>query len=157
MVGLVAALQWPGQNWWWGKTVPVLCCWCAHYQQAHVTTKTQSEPSVVAWIVGGLLCFIGDTIDIYFHLKQKKGNDLNGAFSGFWPCACIPCCVDSMQQVWIQASFLILSLNLFQISSIYILLILALTSTCILWGGSTTSFPLNQFFLLDSLKNFTQF
>lgn len=48
---------------------------CPHCQ-AHVTTKTQSEPSVVAWIVGGLLCFIG-----------------------FWPCACIPCCVDSMQQV----------------------------------------------------------
>ena len=89
--------------------------------------------------------------------EAKEGNDMNGAFLGFWPCACIPCCVDSMQQVWIQASFLILSLNLFQISSIYILLILALTSTCILWGGSTTSFPLNQFFLLDSLKNFTQF
>jgi len=48
---------------------------CPHCQ-AHVTTKTQSEPSVVAWIVGGLLCFVG-----------------------FWPCACIPCCVDSMQQV----------------------------------------------------------
>jgi len=48
---------------------------CPHCQ-AHVTTKTQSEPSAMAWIVGGLLCFIG-----------------------FWPCACIPCCVDSMQQV----------------------------------------------------------
>jgi len=48
---------------------------CPHCQ-AHVTTKTQSEPSAVAWIVGGLLCFIG-----------------------LWPCACIPCCVDSMQQV----------------------------------------------------------
>jgi len=44
--------------------------------QAHVTTKTDSEPSVVAWIVGGLLCLVG-----------------------FWPCSCIPCCVDSMQQV----------------------------------------------------------
>ena len=31
---------------------------CPHCQ-AHVTTKTQSEPSVVAWIVGGLLCFVG--------------------------------------------------------------------------------------------------
>jgi len=48
---------------------------CPHCQ-AHVTTKTSSEPSVVAWIVGGLLCFVG-----------------------LWPCACIPCCVDSMQQV----------------------------------------------------------
>jgi len=48
---------------------------CPHCQ-AHVTTKTDSEPSVVAWIVGGLLCLVG-----------------------FWPCSCIPCCVDSMQQV----------------------------------------------------------
>jgi len=48
---------------------------CPHCQ-AHITTKTQSEPSVVAWIVGGLLCVFG-----------------------CWPCACIPCCVDSMQQV----------------------------------------------------------
>jgi len=48
---------------------------CPHCQ-AHITTRTQSEPSVVAWIVGGLLCLIG-----------------------FWCCACIPCCVDSMQQV----------------------------------------------------------
>jgi len=48
---------------------------CPHCQ-AHITTKTQSEPSVVAWIVGGLLCIVG-----------------------CWPFACIPCCVDSMQQV----------------------------------------------------------
>ena len=30
-----------------------------YIDQAHVTTKTQSEPSVTAWIVGGLLCFVG--------------------------------------------------------------------------------------------------
>jgi len=48
---------------------------CPHCQ-AQITTHTVSEPSALAWIVGGVLCLVG-----------------------LWPCACVPCCVDSMQQV----------------------------------------------------------
>jgi len=48
---------------------------CPHCQ-ASVTTHTVSEPSALAWIVGGVLCLVG-----------------------LWPCSCIPCCIDSMQQV----------------------------------------------------------
>ena len=49
---------------------------CINFDQAHVTTKTQSEPSVVAWIVGGLLCLVGDTIvDNYLHIMTEKAND----------------------------------------------------------------------------------
>jgi len=48
---------------------------CPHCQ-ASITTHTVSEPSAMAWIVGGVLCLVG-----------------------LWPCACVPCCIDSMQQV----------------------------------------------------------
>jgi len=48
---------------------------CPHCQK-NITTKTSSEPSALAWIIGGVLCF-----------------------TFLWPCACIPCCVDSLQQV----------------------------------------------------------
>ena len=44
---------------------------CINYHQAHVTTKTQSEPSVVAWIVGGLLCLVGAPIDNYLHMLTE--------------------------------------------------------------------------------------
>jgi len=48
---------------------------CPNCQQ-NITTTTDSEPSALAWVVGAVLCLVG-----------------------LWPCACIPCCVDSMQQV----------------------------------------------------------
>jgi len=54
------------------RAVQMVCPHC----QASITTHTVSEPSALAWILGGLICFVG-----------------------FWPCACIPCCVDSLQQV----------------------------------------------------------
>ena len=54
------------------RPVTMVCPNC----QNNVTTKTVSEPSALAWIIGGVLCFMG-----------------------FWPCACIPCCVSSLDQV----------------------------------------------------------
>ena len=48
---------------------------CPHCQK-NITTKTASEPSALAWIIGGVLCF-----------------------TFLWPCACIPCCIDSLNQV----------------------------------------------------------
>ena len=48
---------------------------CPHCQ-ASITTKTEEEASAMAWILCGVCCFFG-----------------------FWPCACIPFCVDSLQAV----------------------------------------------------------
>ena len=48
---------------------------CPHCQST-VTTKTKEETSALAWIVCGACCLFG-----------------------FWPCACIPFCIDSMQAV----------------------------------------------------------
>eukprot|EP00092_Neocalanus_flemingeri_P021625 GFUD01023455.1.p1 GENE.GFUD01023455.1~~GFUD01023455.1.p1 ORF type:complete len:183 (+),score=58.91 GFUD01023455.1:343-891(+) len=48
---------------------------CPHCQK-NITTRTSSEPGALAWIIGGVLCFVG-----------------------LWPCACIPCCIDSLNQV----------------------------------------------------------
>merc|ERR1711879_963788 len=44
---------------------------CPHCQ-AHVRTRTESEPGPLAWILGGILCVVGLPF-----------------------CACIPCCIDS--------------------------------------------------------------
>jgi len=54
------------------RAVQMVCPHC----QASITTKTVSEPSALAWIIGGVLCLVS-----------------------LWPCACIPCCIDSLQQV----------------------------------------------------------
>ena len=48
---------------------------CPHCQ-ASITTKTEEEASAMAWILCGACCLFG-----------------------FWPCACIPFCVDSLQAV----------------------------------------------------------
>ena len=48
---------------------------CPHCQK-NITTRTDSEASALAWIIGGVLCLLA-----------------------LWPCACIPCCIDSLQQV----------------------------------------------------------
>ena len=45
--------------------------------QKNITTRTSSEPSTTAWIIGLVLCVIGCV-----------------------PCCIIPCCMDSMQTVW---------------------------------------------------------
>jgi len=44
--------------------------------QSQIRTKTESEPGPLAWILAGVLCVVG-----------------------FWPCACIPCCIDSLNSV----------------------------------------------------------
>merc|ERR1712133_322418 len=54
------------------RAVTMVCPHC----QNNITTRTSSEPSALAWIIGGVLCFVGA-----------------------WPCACIPCCIDSLNQV----------------------------------------------------------
>merc|ERR1712013_802463 len=56
------------------RAVTMVCPHC----QNNITTRTSSEPSALAWIIGGVLCFVGA-----------------------WPCACIPCCIDSLNQVCI--------------------------------------------------------
>ena len=48
---------------------------CPHCQ-CQIQTSIRSEPGLLAWIFGGFLCLIG-----------------------FWPCACIPCCIDDFNQV----------------------------------------------------------
>jgi len=48
---------------------------CPHCQK-NITTRTNSEPSALAWIIGGVMCFVGLGL-----------------------CACIPCCIDSLNQV----------------------------------------------------------
>jgi len=48
---------------------------CPHCQ-AHVRTRTESEPGPLAWILGGILCVVGLPF-----------------------CACIPCCIDSFNTV----------------------------------------------------------
>jgi len=48
---------------------------CPHCQ-SQIQTSIRSEPGPMAWIVGGILCFFG-----------------------FWCCACIPCCIDDLNQV----------------------------------------------------------
>lgn len=54
------------------RAVTMVCPHC----QNNITTRTSSEPSALAWIIGGVLCFVG-----------------------LWPCACVPCCIDSLNQV----------------------------------------------------------
>merc|ERR1719500_882459 len=51
---------------------------CSRCQKS-ITTRTNTEPSTMAWIIGGVLCFVGCV-----------------------PCCLIPCFIDSMQPV-IQA------------------------------------------------------
>merc|ERR1712039_1035564 len=48
---------------------------CPHCQ-AHVRTRTESEPGPLAWILGGILCVVGLPF-----------------------CACISCCIDSFNTV----------------------------------------------------------
>lgn len=48
---------------------------CPHCQ-CQVQTSTDSEPGPMAWILAGVLCIVG-----------------------LWPCACIPCCIDSLNSV----------------------------------------------------------
>jgi lipopolysaccharide-induced tumor necrosis factor-alpha factor len=48
---------------------------CPHCQSS-IRTDTDSEPGPLAWILAGVLCVVG-----------------------LWPCACIPCCIDSLNSV----------------------------------------------------------
>jgi len=57
---------------WSPNPMTITCPFC----RANVTTSISSEPGAMAWIVGGLLCVFG-----------------------FWCCACIPCCIDSLKDV----------------------------------------------------------
>lgn len=44
--------------------------------QSQIRTQTESEPGPLAWIIAGVLCVVG-----------------------CWMCACIPCCIDSLNSV----------------------------------------------------------
>lgn len=44
--------------------------------QSQIRTQTDSEPGPMAWILAGVLCVVG-----------------------LWACACIPCCIDSLNSV----------------------------------------------------------
>merc|ERR1712244_94700 len=48
---------------------------CPHCQ-SQIRTSTDSEPGPMAWILAGVLCVVG-----------------------LWPCACIPCCIESLNTV----------------------------------------------------------
>jgi len=48
---------------------------CPHCQ-AQIRTTTDSEPGPLAWILAGVMCVVG-----------------------LWMCACIPCCMDSLNSV----------------------------------------------------------
>eukprot|EP00095_Tigriopus_kingsejongensis_P004010 maker-scaffold874_size86240-snap-gene-0.15 protein:Tk04010 transcript:maker-scaffold874_size86240-snap-gene-0.15-mRNA-1 annotation:"litaf homolog" len=48
---------------------------CPHCQ-CQIRTQTDSEPGALAWILSGVLCVVG-----------------------LWPCACIPCCIDTLNSV----------------------------------------------------------
>merc|ERR1711935_1100765 len=53
------------------RPMTMICTQC----QSQIVTKTESEPSVTAWILGLVLCCI------------------------CWPLSCVPCCIDSLQDV----------------------------------------------------------
>jgi len=48
---------------------------CPHCQ-CQIRTSTDSEPGPLAWIFAGILCVVG-----------------------LWPCACVPCCIESLNSV----------------------------------------------------------
>lgn len=52
--------------------VDMICPHC----QCQIKTSTESEPGAMAWILAGVLCVVG-----------------------LWPCACIPCCIESLNTV----------------------------------------------------------
>jgi len=54
------------------RPVDMMCPHC----QCQIRTTTESEPGVMAWILAGVLCVVG-----------------------LWPCACIPCCIDTLNSV----------------------------------------------------------
>jgi len=54
------------------RPIDMVCPHCQH----NITTATDSEPSAMAWIIGGVLCALQ-----------------------FYCCMCIPCCIDSLQTV----------------------------------------------------------
>eukprot|EP00088_Acartia_fossae_P041330 TRINITY_DN4323_c0_g2_i1.p1 TRINITY_DN4323_c0_g2~~TRINITY_DN4323_c0_g2_i1.p1 ORF type:complete len:192 (-),score=58.53 TRINITY_DN4323_c0_g2_i1:306-815(-) len=54
------------------RPINMVCPHCQH----NITTSTDGEPSVMAWVIGGVLCALQ-----------------------FYCCMCIPCCIDSLQTV----------------------------------------------------------
>lgn len=54
------------------NSIEMMCPHC----QSQVRTSTDSEPGALAWILAGILCVVG-----------------------LWPCACVPCCIDSLNSV----------------------------------------------------------
>jgi len=54
------------------NSIETMCPHC----QSQVRTSTESEPGALAWILAGILCVVG-----------------------LWPCACVPCCIDSLNSV----------------------------------------------------------
>jgi len=54
------------------RPVDMICPHC----QAQIKTSTESEPGPMAWILAGVLCVVG-----------------------LWVCACVPCCIDSLNTV----------------------------------------------------------
>jgi len=54
------------------NSIEMVCPHC----QSQVRTATDSEPGALAWILAGILCVVG-----------------------LWPCACVPCCIDSLNSV----------------------------------------------------------
>ncbi|TRY62909.1 hypothetical protein TCAL_08209 [Tigriopus californicus] len=54
------------------RPVNMVCPHC----QSQICTSTESEPGAMAWVLAGVLCVVG-----------------------LWPCACIPCCIDSLNSV----------------------------------------------------------
>jgi len=69
---VVTHVQYLSEPSYGNRPVTMVCPHC----QKNITTRTHSQPSALAWIIGAVLCL-----------------------TCMWPCACIPCCVDTLQQV----------------------------------------------------------
>merc|ERR1711997_396079 len=67
----VVVVQLPSPNFG-PNPIEMMCPHC----QSQVRTSTESEPGALAWILAGILCVVG-----------------------LWPCACVPCCIDSLNSV----------------------------------------------------------
>jgi lipopolysaccharide-induced tumor necrosis factor-alpha factor len=57
----------------YGKSPMTMTC---PHCSSQIQTSTKSEAGPLAWIIGGVLCFMG-----------------------LWCCACIPCCIDDLNRV----------------------------------------------------------
>ena len=68
---------------------------CPHCQSS-ITTRTDEESSALAWIICGACCLFG-----------------------FWPCACLPFCMDSLKSVSRNLKLYFLSLSTLNIHKMF--------------------------------------